>query len=89
MIIKLVTVPLKFISSILSNSEAGAISYDGYFYATGTNTTRELLNTYTSIIPTGKVFAGKAGQYAVDAYSLYICYANNLWIRILKDDTFV
>lgn len=39
---------------------------------------------FAIIIPTANAYTGKAGQYSADTNYFYVCYADNLWSRILK-----
>jgi hypothetical protein len=76
--------------TLLYTPKPGAVEYsDGYFHYTGSNSIRNLLSTYTSIVPETPLSSGKQGQFACsDAYA-YICYTNDSWIRIAKDPTWI
>lgn len=47
------------------------------------------IDTSESVAPAVSTSTGKKGQIAGDSSYFYYCYADNLWIRVAKDGTWV
>jgi hypothetical protein len=80
------TTPLKLTSgSLMTLPESGSIEYDGTtFRCTGYDNVRYVLNAYTSSIPASSGSRGLKGQYSADVNALYVCYADNTWLKLAK-----
>jgi hypothetical protein len=65
--------------AILYNTDVTSLQvYDGTAYRSVTTAVG---------VPGSKTAAGKVGQIAADANFMYVCYADNNWIRVAKDGT--
>lgn len=51
------------------------------------NTFDKKLGMFKTTVPAGTNATGVQGDYAADSNYIYVCYANNSWIRIAKDNT--